>query len=140
LDKSNILLRIRKNAYAVALQDIYQLSSYYIALSSAYLTLLKRQLHKDKVPEPLKGYNIMLKHLYLTKYKQAMLKEFNSLIDYKTFKYKNHLNNKKLVLLIWVYTNKFDKNGFFTNFKARLIAKRDLYKTEEETYTTTLVA
>jgi len=38
------------------------------------------------------------------------------------------------VLLIWVYANKFDENGFFTNFKARLIARGDLYKTEEETY------
>jgi hypothetical protein len=44
------------------------------------------------------------------------------------------------VLLIWVYANKFDENGFFTNFKARLIARGDLYKTEEETYAITLVA
>jgi hypothetical protein len=44
------------------------------------------------------------------------------------------------VPLIWVYANKFDENGFFTNFKARLIARGDLYKTEEETYAITLVA
>jgi hypothetical protein len=68
-----------------------------------------------------------------------MLKEFNSLIDYKTFEYQKLIyTTKKLVLLIWVYTNKFDENGFFTNFKARLVAKRDLYKTEEETYAITL--
>jgi len=41
---------------------------------------------------------------------------------------------------MWVYTNKFDEDGFFTNFKARLIARSNLYKTEEETYITTLVA
>jgi hypothetical protein len=44
------------------------------------------------------------------------------------------------MLLIWVYTNKFDKNRFFTNFKAKLIIKGDLYKTKEETYIITLVA
>jgi hypothetical protein len=82
----------------------------------------------------------MLKHLYLIKYKQAMLKEFNSLIDRGTFKYKEHSNNEKLVLLIWVYANKFDEDGFLTNFKARLVTRRDLYKTEEETYIITLVA
>jgi hypothetical protein len=82
------------------LQEVNQLSSYYIALSSAYLTLPKRRLYRDKVPELLKGYNAMLKHLYLIKYKQAMLKEFNSLIDRGTFKYKEHSNNEKLVLLI----------------------------------------
>jgi hypothetical protein len=41
---------------------------------------------------------------------------------------------------MWVYANKFDKDGFLTNFKARLVAKGDLYKTEEETYAITLVA
>jgi hypothetical protein len=119
---------------------VQQLSSYYIALSLAYFTLPKKRLHRDKVPEPLKGYNAMLKHLYLIEYKQAMLKEFNGLIDYRTFKCKEHLNNEKLVLLIWVYANKFDKDGFLTNFKAKLVARGDLCKTEEETYTTILVA
>jgi hypothetical protein len=56
-----------------------------------------------------------------------MLKEFNGLIDRGTFKYKEHSNNEKLVLLIWVYANKFDENGFLTNFKAKLVAKGDLY-------------
>jgi len=119
---------------------VHQLSGYYAALSSAYLTLPKKQLHKDEVPEPPKGYNAMLKHPYSTKYKQAMLKEFNSLIDRETFKYKEHLNNEKLVPLMWVYANKFDKDKFLTNFKAKLVARGDLYKTEEETYTTILAA
>jgi hypothetical protein len=41
---------------------------------------------------------------------------------------------------MWVYANKFDEDGFLTNFKARLVARGDLYKTEEETYITTLAA
>ena len=81
----------------------------------------------------------MLKHPYLTKYKQAIFKEFNSLINCGTFEYIKH-TDKKLVPLIWVYANKFDKNGFFTNFKAKLVARGDLYKTEEETYAITLAA
>jgi hypothetical protein len=44
------------------------------------------------------------------------------------------------VPLIWVYANKFDEDGFFINFKAKLIARGNLYKTEEETYTITLIA
>ena len=68
----------------------------------------------------------MLKHLYSVKYKRAMLKEFTSLINRGTFEYKQHIN-EKLVLLIWVYANKFDEDGFLTNFKAKLIAKGDLY-------------
>ena len=68
----------------------------------------------------------MLKYLYFIEYKRAMLKEFTSLIDRGTFEYKQHMN-EKLVLLIWVYANKFDEDGFFTNFKAKLIARGDLY-------------
>jgi len=55
-----------------------------------------------------------------------MLKEFTSLIDRGIFEYKEH-TNEKLVLLIWVYANKFDKDKFLASFKAKLIAKRDLY-------------
>ena len=81
----------------------------------------------------------MLKYPYLIEYKQAMLKEFNGLIDRGTFEYQEH-TNEKLVLLMWVYANKFDEDGFFTNFKAKLVARGNLYKTEKETYTITLVA
>jgi hypothetical protein len=66
---------------------MHQLLGYYAALSLVYFTLPKKQLHRDKVLELLKGYNAMLKYLYLIKYKQAMQKEFTRLIDYKTFKY-----------------------------------------------------
>ena len=69
MDESNILLRFKRNAYIVALQEVHQLLGYYTALSSAYFTLPKKHLHKNEVPELLKGYNAMLKHLYLTKYK-----------------------------------------------------------------------
>ena len=41
---------------------------------------------------------------------------------------------------MWVYANKFDKDGFLANFKAKLVARGNLYKTEEETYTITLAA
>jgi hypothetical protein len=68
----------------------------------------------------------MLKHLYSIKYKRAILKEFTSLIDRGTFEYKEH-TNEKLILLMWVYANKFDEDGFLTSFKARLVARGDLY-------------
>jgi hypothetical protein len=44
------------------------------------------------------------------------------------------------VLLMWVYANKSDEDGFFTNFKAKLVARGNLYKTEEETYIIILIA
>ena len=88
LDKNNILLRFKRNAYAITLQEVQQLLKYYIALSLAYLTLPKKQLHRDKVLEPLKGYNTIFKHLYAIEYKQAILKKFTRLIDQGIFEYK----------------------------------------------------
>jgi len=83
----------------------------------------------------------MLKHSYSTEYQRAMFKEFTSLLDRGTFEYQELTDTtEKLVPLMWVYTNKFDENGFLTNFKARLVARGDLYKTEEETYDATLAA
>jgi hypothetical protein len=41
---------------------------------------------------------------------------------------------------MWVYTNKFDEDGFFINFKAKLVIRSNLYKTEEEIDAITLVA
>jgi hypothetical protein len=106
---------------------------------SLHLTLPKKRLHRDEVLEPLEGYNAMLKHLYLTEYQRAMFKEFTSLLDCGTFEYKEHLD-EKLVPLMWVFTNKFDEDGFLINFKARLMTRGDLYKSEDETYAVTLVA
>jgi len=68
-----------------------------------------------------------------------MLKEFTGLMDRGTFEYKEH-SDEKLVPLMWVFTNKFDEDGFLINFKARLVARGDLYKSDEETYAATLAA
>jgi hypothetical protein len=93
-------------------------------------------LHRDKVLEPLKGYNTIFKHLYATKYKWAIFKEFTRLIDREIFEYKEQIN-EKLVLLIWVYTNKFDKDKFLANFKAKLITKRIILFKKRNIYSNT---
>ena len=41
---------------------------------------------------------------------------------------------------MWVFTYKFDSDGYLTKYKARLVARGDLQTTEEETYAATLAA
>jgi hypothetical protein len=42
--------------------------------------------------------------------------------------------------LIWVFTNKFDEDGYLLKEKARIVARGDLYTTEDDTYAATLAA
>jgi hypothetical protein len=42
--------------------------------------------------------------------------------------------------LMWVFTYKFDDEGYFLSYKARLVARGDLQATQEETYAATLAA
>ena len=41
---------------------------------------------------------------------------------------------------MWVFTYKFDQDGYLTKYKARLVARRDLQYTLEDTYAATLAA
>ena len=51
------------------------------------------------------------------------------------------LNSRlKTLPLMWVYTYKFDADGYLHAFKARLVARGDLQHTTEETYAATLAA
>jgi hypothetical protein len=41
---------------------------------------------------------------------------------------------------MWVFTYKFDPDGYLLKYKARLVARGDLQVTEEDTYAATLAA
>jgi hypothetical protein len=42
--------------------------------------------------------------------------------------------------LMWVFTNKFDKDSYLLKEKARIVARGDLYIIDNNTYATTLAA
>jgi hypothetical protein len=42
--------------------------------------------------------------------------------------------------LMWVFTNKFDENGYLLKEKARIVARGDLHITDDDTYAATLAA
>jgi hypothetical protein len=49
-------------------------------------------------------------------------------------------NNEYLLLLIWVFTYKFNSNNYLIRYKTRLCGKGDLQHIEEDIYAITLVA
>src|SRR6266536_1992227 len=58
------------------------------------------------------------------------------------FKYVNRSEAKDIVPLplMWVFTNKFDKDSYLLKEKARIVARGDLHITEDNTYAATLAA
>jgi hypothetical protein len=60
-----------------------------------------------------------------------------------TFEYidKSRLDaNTTPLPLMWVFTYKFNENGYLLKHKARLVARGDMQYTNEDTYVATLVA
>ena len=82
----------------------------------------------------------MLKHQYSNKFKKVANKEFYNLLKKETFKYTEKSQiDILLLLLIQVFTYKFNQDRYLLKHKARLVTQRDLQYTKEDTYTATLV-
>ncbi len=63
----------------------------------------------------------MLKHQYSNEFKRAADKEYEALLQKGTFEYieKSKVDSKaKVLLLMWVFTYKFDQDGYLTKHKA----------------------
>ena len=128
------------------IQQNRALRSYYSAFGSIWKSAKPKDLHRDSLPPPLKSWKQMLKHPYKEEFLQAAKKEYRGLESKGTFEYiaENDLrvqnSNQKPLPLMWTFVYKFDENGFLDKFKVRLVARRDLQSTEEDTYAATLAA
>ena len=82
----------------------------------------------------------MQKHSYAIEFKKVVDKEFNALLNKGTFEYinKSKVDKQEPLLLMQVFTYKFDQDGYLIKYKARLVARGDLQYTIEDTYAATL--
>ncbi|KAI0992149.1 hypothetical protein K3495_g16037, partial [Podosphaera aphanis] len=120
------------------------------SFSAASTTIAPTKIHRNNLPPPPKNHREVLLHEFSAGFKAAEQKEFNTLLDKKLFstisiQEVEFMKNEgkidaaiKTLPLMWVYTYKFDADGFLKSFKARLVARGDLESTTEETYAATL--
>ena len=131
----------RKRAYAAALFSTgSSLNGYHSAFSTAVSQSKSvQQIHRDSLPPPPKTWKQMLKHLHAPEFKQAAQQEYDTLVKRSTFlpTLKDQAHGKILPLL-WVFTYKFDSDGYLLKHKARICVRGDLQFTEQETYAATL--
>jgi hypothetical protein len=59
---------------------------------------------------------------------------------FKPEAHKEGVAKGEILLLMWVFTYKFDEDSYLTKFKARLIERGDLPKVYKDTYAATLAA
>lgn len=105
---------------------------------------------KDQPPPP-KNHSDALQHEYASSFKTAEIKEFITLLinkgpfsmvnnsELKYLEANNQVDPKVTApALVWVYSYKFDANGHFLSFRARLAARGDLQHATDETCAATL--
>ena len=115
---------------------------YYASFSTAVKAGgMTKPPHRDTLPAPPNSWKQMLKHPHSTEFRKAADKEFNALLEKGTFEYieKSKVDTEPLPLM-WVFTYKFDQDGYLLKHKARLVARGDLQYTAEDTYAATLAA
>jgi hypothetical protein len=84
----------------------------------------------------------MLTYLHQSGFQAAANLEYTNLTRQGTFETVSEDSAKGFVIPTkWVFTYKFDKEGYLVKYKAWLVVRGDLQpKTDEETYVATLAA
>jgi hypothetical protein len=128
--------RHRRQAYMTALQEPEKLDAYLSAF-----TIGLRRVHREQLPPPPRSWKELLKHPQREGFRAAAEKEYRDLERRQTFRLVPRTTNLKLLPLMWVFTYKFDTDGYLAKYKARLCVRGDLQDpTHSDTYAATLAA
>jgi hypothetical protein len=133
--------RTRRSAHAMHSQLSVKLTSFqpFYAAFSAGRAMPK--IHRDSLPTTPRNWKDMLAHPHAKEFRAAAQKEHDDLLRKNVFEYVNSgYSEQKPLPLMWVFTYKFDPDGFLIKHKARLCARGDLQETTDETYAATLAA
>jgi hypothetical protein len=119
------------------------LATYYTAFAAATNPTAPAKLAGEllKLPPPLKCWKDLKDYLFSAEFTQAARAELDSCWAKDCFK-RTEANSAtadtEILPLMWVFTYKFDKDGYLYQYKARLCVRGDLQETWGETYAATL--
>jgi hypothetical protein len=151
INKSNIISgsqqrTSRQETYFANLEQPQQIYRFYtaFAVGSAYRPESNPipKVIENQLPPLPKNWKAMLQHLYSQGFRAAAEKEFRSLEQQGTFIPVNRPktdSGKQILLLLWVFSYKFDQDSYLAKYKARLCIRSNLQKVNsKDTYTATL--
>jgi hypothetical protein len=103
----------------------------------------KIQIHRDQLPAELARWKDLDQHPFGAEFKKASRKEIDGCIQRSCFGRAarvSELKGAEILPLMWVFTYKFDEDGYLYKFKARLVVRGDLQQNYGDTYAATLAA
>jgi hypothetical protein len=127
--------RTRGSSYAAYLSTfaVAYLSTFASAINPVKARELyepkKVRLHRDYLPPPLKHWSDLKSHAFDNRFKIARQAEFDDILRKGCFKPEAQIEGVakgEILPLMWVFTYKFDEDGYLTKFKARLVVRGDL--------------
>ncbi|KAL1953540.1 hypothetical protein VTO42DRAFT_2617 [Malbranchea cinnamomea] len=95
---------------------------------SANLEPGKKAIHRSNLPPAPRTWREMQKHKFRDYWFRAARIEVGKLEERGTYKIVPTPYGKQLLPLMWVFSYKFDDEGFLLKFKARLVIRGDLVK------------
>jgi hypothetical protein len=113
----------------------------------AYSTALKAELtmkiHRSQVPRAPRLYQELESHPFGEQSRQAAQKEYRKIWSKACFAKISRTAetaDAEVLPLMWVFTYKFDEDGYLYCFKARLVVRGNLQQPYGDTYAATLAA
>jgi hypothetical protein len=132
--------KARQQAYFTDLDRPEELPGYHAAFAAG-IQYGRGRLHRDQMPPPPRTWKDLQTHPYREGFHTAATKEYQDLERRNTFKSVPKTSKMTTIPLIWVFTYKFDTDGYLVKFKARLCVRDDLQPlTNQDNYAATLAA
>jgi hypothetical protein len=137
----------RRQAYLAALHHPEDAPSYYAAFTAALdrSEESRPRLHRDQLPPPPKSWRELKQHPHAADFLAAAQTEFTSLQRkgmFESIHLTPQIASQTVLPLLWVYTYKFDTDGYLLKYKARVCVRGDLQPQSNlhDTYAATLAA
>ena len=131
----------RRDVYHNHIQHLTENSAYNAAFVNATVHQHVR-IHRSQLPDKPRTWGEMLKHPHSVGFLAAANQEYSDLVAKGTFTAVREEDAKAFhIPLMWVFSYKWDEEGYLLKYKARLVVRGDLQKSQlQETYAATLAA
>lgn len=115
-------------------------SAFTASIQSGQLEPATPRLHRDNLPPEPKNFRQLTKHPHRDGFIQGMKTEVAGLQHKETWDELPYEDRTEAIPTMWVFKYKFDQDGFLAKYRARLCARGDLQRTQQDTYAATLAA
>ena len=130
----------RAEAYHAALARPHELPGFHAAFAAGFHHRIE-SLHRDHLPKPPKHWKSLQSHPHREGFLAAIEKEYRDLERRNTFSSVPTPVPHQPLPLMWVFTYKFDTDGYLSKYKARLCVRGDLEPPNQtDNYAATLAA